>query len=74
MGRDVGSHAYGDAARPVHQQVGDLCREHGRLPALVVEGGLEIDGVTVDVFQHRHGHTSQSRLGVSIRRRRVTIH
>jgi hypothetical protein len=55
VGRDVGRHADGDAARAVDQQVREGGRQHaGFLRALVVVR-LEIDRVLVDAFQQRGG-------------------
>ena len=74
VGRDVGRHADRDAARAVDQQVGDLGREDRRLAKPVVEVGLELDGVLVDVLQHRHRDAGEPRLGVPVGRRRIAIH
>jgi hypothetical protein len=65
--RDVRGHANGDAAGAIHQQVGNLGREHRGLLQPVVEVGLEIDGVLVDVLQHGHGNPGEPRFGVPIR-------
>ena len=51
--RNVGRHADGDAAGAVDQKVGEFCRQNrgSRLGTIVV--GLEIDGVLVDIAEHR---------------------
>jgi hypothetical protein len=72
--RDVRGHTHGDAARAVDEEVRDLGGKDGRLLQPVVEVGLEIDGVLVDVLQHRHRHPGEPSLGVAVRRRRVTVH
>ena len=72
--RDVGGHADRDAARAVDQQVGDLGGEDGRLPEPVVEVGLEIDGVLVDVLQHRDRDPGEPGLGVAVGRGGIAVH
>ena len=74
VGRDIGGHADRDAARPVHQQVGDLGREDSGLAKTIVEIGLEIGRVLVDILQHRHRNVSEPRLGVAIGRGGISVH
>ena len=71
--RDIGRHADRDAARAVHQQIGNLGRQHGRLPEPVVEVGLEIDGVLVDVLQHRDRDLGEPSFGVAIGRGGIAV-
>ena len=51
--RDRRGHADGDAARAVHEQVGELRRQHGRLGVPFVVRGNVVDGVELEVFEHR---------------------
>ena len=71
--RDVGGHADRDARRPVDQQVRDLGRKDRRLLQPVVEVGLEVDRVLVDVLQHGHRDPGEPGLGVAVGRRRVAV-
>ncbi len=64
--RDVGRHTHRDAGGAVDDQVGEASREDGGLLQPVVEVGDEIDGVLVDVLQHRHRDPRQPGLGVAI--------
>ena len=73
VGRDVGGHAHRDAAGAVDQQVGDLGREHRGLLQPVVEVGLEVDGVLVDVLQHRDRDAGEPGLGVAVGGRGVAV-
>ena len=59
--------------RAVDQQVGDLGREDRRLLQPVVEVGLEVDGVLVDVLQHRDRDAGEPGLGVPVGRRRIAV-
>jgi hypothetical protein len=70
---DVGGHADGDAARPVDQQVGNLGGKDGRFLEPVVEVRLEVDGVSLDVLQHRRRDAGETSLGIAICRRRVAV-
>ena len=72
--RDVRGHADGDARRPVHDQVGEPRRQHRRLLQPVVEVGDEVDGVLVDVLEHRHRDAREARFGVAVRGGRVAVH
>ncbi len=74
VGRNVGGHAHGDAAGAVDQEVGDLGGEDGRLLEPVVEVGLEVDGVLVDVLQHGDRDPGEPRLGIAIGRGRIAVH
>ena len=71
--RDVGRHADGDAAGAVDEEVGKARRQHRRLLLLLVVVGLEVDGVLVEILEHRHRDLLEPRLGVSHRRGRVAV-
>ena len=73
VGRDLRGHADRDPLRSVDEQVGEHGGKDRRLLRLVVVGGLEIDGVLVDVQHHRGAHAREPRFGVSHRRRRVAV-
>ena len=73
VGRDVGGHAHGDTAGAVHQQVGEPGREHlGLLPGLV-EVGVPVHGVLLDVPEHLVGDFAETCLGVTVGGRGVAI-
>ena len=59
--------------RAVDQQVGDLGRKDRRLLQPVVEVGLEVDRVLVDVLQHRDRDAGEPGLGVPVGRRGVAV-
>ena len=40
----------------------------------VVEVGLKIDGIPLDVLQHGHGHARQPGFGIAVGRRRIAIY
>ena len=63
--RDVGRHADGDAAGAVDQKVRKLRRQDRRLVLGIVVVGLEIDGVLVDIVEHRERRSRQARFGVA---------
>ena len=65
MGRDVRSHADGDAGGAVDEQIGEARGEHlGFLQRLVVVG-LPVDGLLLEVGQEFHGRLVQSGFGVT---------
>ncbi len=70
VGRDRGGHAHRDAVGAVHQQVGELRRQHGRLGPPLVVGRHEIDRVELDVVHHQRGDVRHPGFGVSHGRRR----
>ena len=74
VGRDVGRHADGDAARAVYEQVRILRRQDGRFLFAVVVVRLEIDRILVDVGQQRLGRPREPRFRVAHRRRGVVVH
>ena len=69
--RNAGGHADGDALGAVHQQVRDPRGQDDRLDGVAGVVGDEVDGLLVDVLQHRHGQRGEPALGVAHRRRRV---
>jgi hypothetical protein len=73
VGRDVGGHADGDAARAVDQEVRHAGRQDARLLLRVVEVGLEVDALLVDVGQELGGDPREARLRVPVRGRGVTV-
>jgi hypothetical protein len=74
MGRHVGGHAHGDAARAIDEQQRNLGGEHRRLLHRIVEVVRPVDRLLVDVGHHLVGDLAHTRLGVTHRRRRVAVH
>gem|GEM_PF-1556613 len=73
--RDVGRHADGDAAGPVHQEVRKARRQHRRLAFGAVVVRDEVDRVLVEVLEQRLvGDALETRLGVAHRGRRIRVH
>ena len=62
--RNVGGHAHRNAARAVHQQVGQLARQDQGLFFRAVVVGAEVDRFLVDVGQHLVGDLGQADFGV----------
>ena len=74
VGRDVGGHADRDPGRAVDQQVGEPCRQNGRLGHRAVVVGRPVDGVLVDVVAEQLlGQPGEADLGVPHGRRRVAV-
>ena len=73
MGRHVGGHAHGDAGSTVHQQVRKLGGHHAGLLQRVVEVGLKINRVLVQVVEHFVGDALEAGLGVAHGGRRVAV-
>src|SRR5262245_9324530 len=71
--RDVGRHADGDAACPVHQKVGKASRQDHRLLFAAVIVRLEVDGLLVDVVEQLHGRPGQPAFGVPHGRGRIAV-
>src|SRR5579859_3521858 len=71
--RDVGRHAHRDAGGAIDDEIRHLGRENGRFLQAVVEVGDELDGVLVDVLQHRHRDPRQPRFRVPVRGRRIAV-
>src|SRR5438874_910408 len=72
--RDVGRHPHRDARRAVHDQVGEPRRQHRRLLQPVVEVGDEVDGILVDVLEHRHRDAGEAGFRVAIGGRRIAVY
>ena len=71
--RDVGRHADRDAACAIDKQIGKARRQNDRLELLLVIVRLEVDGILVEVVEHRHRDGREARLGVALRRGRIAI-
>ena len=74
VGSHVGGHSHGDARRPVHQQVRKLGGHHAGLFQRVVEVGLEVDRVLVEVAQHLVRKALEAGFGVAHGGWRVAVH
>ena len=61
------SHADGDAAGAIHDEIRELCREYHRLGESVVVIRSIVDGAELDVIEHGDRCRSHSRLGVTHR-------
>ncbi len=72
--RNVRRHAHRDPRRAVDQQVRDAGWQHDGLAETVVEVGLEIDCLAVDVRQHLERDRGEASLRVSVGRRAVAVH
>ena len=74
MGRHIGGQAHGDASRTVDEQIGNLGgKDAGFMLRLVVVGD-EVDGLFIQVRQQFVGDARHAHLGVTHRRRRITVH
>ncbi len=73
MGRDIGRHTDGDTGRAVDEQVREAAGQDARLLAGLVEVGVPIDGVLINVAQHFVGEPGHTSLGIAVGRRRVAI-
>ena len=71
--RNVGRHPHRDARRAVDDEVGEPRRQHDRLLQATVEVGDEVDGVLLDVLEHRHRDARQPGFGVAVRRGGVAV-
>ena len=58
---------------PLISRLGTFDGQDRRLLQPVVEVGLEVDGVLVDVLQHRDRDVGEPGLGVPVRRRRIAV-
>ena len=74
VGGDVGGHAHGDAGGAVHQQVGKPGGQHPGFPPALVEVGVPVHRLLLNVRQHLPGHLGHAGLGVTIGRGRVAVH
>ena len=74
MGRDVGGQSHGNAARAVHQQIGEAGGQHIRLLQGIIEIQPEGHGVLVDVLEHEHGQRGHAGLGITHGGGAVAVH
>ena len=74
VGRDLGGHADGDAARPIDEEVRETARQNGRLKIGVVKGERHVDRVPVDVADEFGGKGGKTRFRVTVGGRAITIH
>ena len=72
--RNVGRHADGDSVRSIDQKIGNAGGKHRWLSCGLVIIRYEIDSVFVDIGEHLARDFIQAALGVSHRRRRISIH
>ena len=72
--RDARRHADGDAARAVDQEVWEARGEHAGLLSALVEVGVPVHGLLVDVPEHLVGYFRHAGLGVTVSRGRVAVH
>ena len=73
VGRDVGGHADGDAARAIDQQVRNPARQNERLTFGVVEVWAEVYGFFFDIGEELRREPGHPDLGVTHRRSRVAV-
>ena len=74
VGRHVRGHTHGDAARAVHEEVGDTRRHHRRLGQAVFKVHVHVDGLLFEVRHHGFAHAAKACLGVTHGCRRVAVH
>ena len=65
MGRDIGSHADGDAGAAVEEEVGEAGGQHGRLLEAVIEVGHEVDSLFFNIDEHFLGDFSQTGFSIA---------
>ena len=71
---DVGGHADSDAGGTVDQQVGEAAGQHAGLLAGLVEVGVPVHGVLLDVPEHLIRDLGHTGLGVTVSSRGIAIH
>src|SRR6266478_1957199 len=71
--RDVGSHAHGDAAGAIDEQIGDPRGQDHRLFARLIEVGDEIDGFLFEVRENVFADFCEACFGVPHGRRRIAV-
>ena len=71
--RHIGGHTYGYTGSSVDEQIGETSGKHHRLATLVVIVRLEIHRLRVDIGHHGLAHLLEPHLGVTHRRRAVTV-
>ena len=74
MGRNVGSHTYGNTGRAIHQQIWEMAGEHLGLLQTVIIVGAKIYGILVDISQHIDRQLAHTRFCITISSRRVAVH
>ena len=74
VGRDVGGHADRDALAAVDQQVREAAGQNAGFLLRLIEVGVPVDGILVDIGQHLDGHPAHAGLGVTVSSRGVAIH
>ena len=74
VGRDVGGHADRDALAAVDQQVREAAGQDAGFLLRLIEVGVPVDGILVDIGQHLNGHPAHAGLGVTVSSRGVAIH
>ena len=72
--RDIRGHADGYAARAVDQEVWEARGEHAGLLSALVEVGVPVHGLLVDVPEHLVGYFRHAGLGVTVGRRGIAVH
>ena len=72
--RNFRRHADGDSIRAVHQQIRNARRQNVRLDFVAVVVGTEIDCVFIQIFEQRGSHARELGFGVTVGRRRISIH
>ncbi len=73
MRGDIGRHTDGDTDRAVDEEVRKPRGQDGWFAAGIVEVHVPLDDVLFDVAHHLVGELGQSRLGVPVRGRRVSV-
>ena len=71
--RDIRRHAHRDPAGAVRQKVRERCGQNNGFFQRAVIVRAEVDGVFIQTVQHRLGHDSQPRLGVTRRSRVIAV-
>ena len=73
VGSHVGGHAHSNARSAIHQQVRELGGHHAGFFQRIIEVGLKINGVLVQIVEHLIGQTFKTGLGVTHGGRRIPI-
>ena len=74
VGRYAGSHTHGYTFATVYQKIGKPRRKHDGLHKRVVEVGVKVHRLFVEVSQKFSGNLTQPRFGIPLRRRRIAVH
>ena len=74
MRRNVRCHTHGNSVRPVDQQVGKAAGKYAGLLQRIVEVGVVVYRVFVDIPQHFSRDFAEFRFGITLCRRRVAVH